>query len=156
MNIQKSISILLVSLTAVALAADGKTYGESLTLTEITKISQILDDPEAYVGRRVLIEGPIVDVCPHRGCWINVASDRPYEQITVKVDDGVIVFPLSAKGHRATVEGVVEKLHFTKEEMLARKKHQAEQRGEPFDSTTVEVEAQTIYRIRGIGAVIEE
>ena len=134
---------------------EGTSYGEPLTLTQVTPISEITDAPESFVGERVLVEGMVVDVCDVRGCWMEIAGDRDYETIQVKVDDGVITFPLEARGRTARVEGTVEKVEMTYEEALASAAHHAEERGEPFDSATV-TGPTTTYRIRGIGAVIQD
>lgn len=141
---------------ASALDVAGTTYGEPLTLTEVTPVSAILEDPAAYLGERVLVEGMVVEVCENRGCWMDIASDREFEKIQVKVDDGVIVFPLSARGHSALVEGLVEELALTYEEALEQARHEAEEHGEEFDPSTVPEGPQTIYRIRGLGAVITD
>lgn len=138
---------------AITAAPGGELFGESLTLTEVTPVSTILDDPDAWVGRRVLVEGMVVAVCEKRGCWMDIASDREFEKIQIKVDDGVIVFPLSAKGKRATVEGVVERLELTAEEALEEARRKAEEHGETFDPASV-TGPQTVFRIRGLGAVV--
>ena len=135
---------------------EGTTYGEALTLTEITPVSAILEDPQAYIGERVLVKGMVTEVCEMKGCWMDIASDREFEKIQVKVDDGVIVFPLTARGHEALVEGIVEELHLTYEQALAQAEHHAEEHGEEFDPSTVPEGPQTIYRIRGIGAVVAD
>ena len=133
----------------------GTTYGEPITLTSVTPVSAILDDPAAYVGQRVLVEGMVVAVCEEKGCWMDIASDRDFEKVQIKVDDGVIVFPLSAKGKQALVEGVVEQLELTYEQAVTEAKHKAEEHGTAFDPSTV-TGPQTIYRIRGKGAVIAD
>lgn len=134
---------------------DGEGYGETISLTELTPVSAILDAPDEWVGKRVLVKGMVVAVCEKRGCWMDIASDREYEKIQIKVDDGVIVFPLSAKGKQALVEGLVERLDLTAEEALAAAKEKAAEHGEEFDPSTV-TGPQTIYRIRGLGAVIAD
>jgi hypothetical protein len=73
----------------------------------------------------------------------------------VKVEDGVIVFPMSARGHRAVVEGVVEEVSLTLEEAIEQAKHHAEEQGLEFDPESV-TGPTTYYQLRGIGAVIEE
>ena len=137
-------------------AFEGTTYGEALTLTEITKVSAILDAPEQYIGQRVLVEGMVVAVCEEKGCWMDIASDAEFEKIQIKVDDGVIVFPLTARGHQALVEGTVEQLELTYEQALAQAQHEAEEHGEEFDPTSVPEGPQTIYRIRGLGAIVAD
>lgn len=129
----------------------GDPYGEPLTLTEATPVSTILADPEAWVGQRVLIRGEVREVCEKKGCWMDIA--HPDGLIQVKVTDDVIVFPVSARGRAAVVEGTVEALALTAEEAFAAAAHRAEEQGEPFDSTAV-FQPTTTYRIQGLGAVI--
>ena len=134
---------------------EGTTYGQPVSLTQTTAISEIMDDPSSFLGKDVLVEGTIVEVCTSMGCWMDIASDREFEKIQIKVDDGVIVFPVSARGKTALVEGTVEALDQTAEQAMAHAREMAEERGVAFDSTAV-FEAGTIYRIRGLGAVIAD
>ena len=128
-------------------------YGAGTTLQEKTKISDILARPDAYLGQKVLVEGTVVAVCAKRGCWLELASDRAYQKMRMKVDDGVIVFPMSARGKTALVEGIVEELRFTKEEAVARARHYAEESGRPFDPASVQGPFAE-YRVKATGAVI--
>ena len=128
-------------------------YGQKLTIAEPTKISKIMNDPESFVDQKVLIEGEILDVCEMQGCWIEIASDTPGERFKVKVNDGEIVFPTSAKGKMARAEGNIYKIEFNEKDALAYFKHMAEEKGEPFDSSSV-TGPTTIYQLKGQGAVI--
>ncbi len=132
-----------------------KEYGQPLTLKHVTNVADILESPDSYVDKKVLIEGTVVAVCSHRGCWMDIAAKKAFKQIRVKVADGDIVFPLSAKGREALVEGMVERLHFSREDIIRWRRHQAEQHGTEFDPKTV-TSGETIYRIKGLGAVIED
>ncbi len=133
----------------------GTSYGKPLTLSKITKVSHIMANPGDFIGKTVLVKGVVVNVCSHRGCWMDIASDAPFEKIRIKVADGEIVFPLDAKGKEALVEGVLEKLEFTKEQIIQWRRHHAEKHGETFDPGSV-TSGETHYRIRGTGAVIKE
>lgn len=155
----KRLTVLLAALVLVACSstdsdAPGVTYGEALTLDQVTQVSTILDSPATYLGERVLVEGMVVAVCEERGCWMDIASDREFEKIQIKVDDGVIVFPLSARGKQALVEGVVEEVQLSYEQAVEEARHKAEEHGEEFDPASVPEGPQTVYRIRGVGAVI--
>ena len=136
-----------------AKAPEGEKYGKELTLKETVKISALLENASQYVGKTVLVEGKIVDVCAKRGCWMELASDKEFQKIRIKVDDGVIIFPVTAKGKTATVEGVVESIELSKDAAVKHYQHQAEEKDTAFDSTTV-TGPVTIYQIRGAGAVI--
>jgi hypothetical protein len=103
----------LIAMAAVALvlpgAADTK-YGDGVTLEQTTKIEAILASPGTYAGKTVRIDGVATAVCAHMGCWMAVAPfDNPSgPTIRLKVDDGVIVFPVTAKGKRVSAQGVYE------------------------------------------------
>lgn len=150
-------TILTLIFANLSFAVDGETktntLGKTITLTEVTSISQILENPQEFLGDTVLVSGTVIDVCKKRGCWMEIASDSAFQSIKVKVKDGEIVFPLSAKGSTALVEGVVEQLVFTKDEVITMEKHHAEEQGTEFDPSTI-IEGKTTYRIRGIGADI--
>ena len=138
-----------------AIGDDKDKYGKDLTLKEKTSISNILSNPEDYLDKTVLVEGEVLDVCPKMGCWMEIESDVEGEKIKVKVKDGDIVFPAEAKGKNALVEGKVYKIDLTVEEAVEYYEHQAEERGEEFEPSTI-TEAVTIYQIKGIGAEIEK
>jgi hypothetical protein len=129
-------------------------YGKGITLKETTPWSQIMENPEQYEGKEVLLTGTVVEVCPKRGCWIDLSTDKDFEKVKVKVKDGEIVFPLSAKGSEALVEGVVEKLELSQKQAVNYLSHQAEEKGESFDSTSV-TGPLTIWRLKGLGAEIK-
>jgi hypothetical protein len=128
-------------------------YGKGVSLTEVTPVSAILDNPDSYIGQMVRVQGMIIEVCAKRGCWIYVAGDRPGEKIQVKVTDGEIVFPMSASGRLGIVEGIVEELKLSREDMIKYLQHLAEEKGQPFDPSTVKDER--MIRLRGLGAEIE-
>lgn len=101
----------LVSVLILSFVAPAETkLGAGVTLEESTPIATIVADPEAFVGKTVRIDGVATAVCTHMGCWMSVAaSDQPNApSVRLKVDDGVIVFPVRAKGKRVSAEGVYE------------------------------------------------
>ncbi len=156
-----TISALLLS-AAVLLAGDGKKYGEEITLKETTKVSEILANPDKYEGQKVLVEGLIVNVCEKRGCWIELASDKPYESIRVKVNDGEIVFPMEAKGEKAVVEGKVYSFEVEQEMECSGEEHEAgegmhkdvNKKSEADACCSKEKTTKKVYQIKGLGAVI--
>lgn len=135
--------------------AFAKTYGKGVHQAETTLVSAIFDNPDNYLGKTVKIEGLIVEVCSKRGCWMYVAGDRPQEKIQVKVTDGEIVFPMSATGRNGVVEGIVEEVVMSKEEMIKYQQHLAEEKGKPFDPASIK-EGSRFIRLIGIGAEINE
>ncbi|MBK7258229.1 MAG: DUF4920 domain-containing protein [Ignavibacteriae bacterium] len=149
-----TIACVLALTASLAFAGNPKNYGKTLTLKEVTRVSEILANPEKFNGKRVRVQGAVVDVCSKRGCWIRLASDKEYESIVFKVEDGVIVFPMDAKGKTAVAEGVISAKTYTVEQLIEQGKHQAEETGKPFDPSTVKG-PKTVVRIMGEGASIQ-
>jgi hypothetical protein len=143
--------LLLVCFPAPLLA---KSFGAPLGQKQATPISAILENPDAYVGKTVQVRGLVVEVCAARGCWMHIAGDKPFEKLRFKVNDGDMVFPMTARGKMATVEGVLQKFVLTREEVIARRKHHAEETGQPFDPASVTT-GETVYQLRGLGAVVD-
>ena len=141
-----------LGLSAVV-AQSGKHYGKALTGTETVKISELLAHPANYVGKTVRVEGIVTAVCEKRGCWMSLASDREFEELRIKVEDGVMVFPLEAKGKRAVAEGVLSKVEMDLEQSVAYAKHHAEEHGEKFDPAAIK-EPMVYYQVMAEGAVI--
>jgi len=139
-----------------AAAQAAKDYGKPLTLKVTTPISSILKDPKAFEGKRVQVEGLIVEVCEERGCWIKIASDKPFESIRFKVEDGVIEFPLAARGKMALAEGVVSVKQLTREQAVAQAKEMAKERGtlKSFDESKI-TGPVTDIQIMGEGARVK-
>lgn len=147
---------LSVSLCCLPVVADEATVlGEGVTLEEATPIHKILGDPDAYIGETIRIEGGVLDVCPMKGCWIEVGDDE--QSLRVKVEDDVIVFPSDSKGRLVAAQGTVEAVDMDRDSYLGWLAHLAEERGEEFDEATADIGdgPYRIIRLRGTGAEIE-
>ena len=159
MNIIRSsvVALAVAALTASAsMAQSTKDYGKPLTLKVKTPISSILKDPKAFEGKRVQVEGTIVEVCEERGCWIRIASDKEFEAIRFKVQDGVITFPMEAKGKLALAEGVVAITNLTREQAVEQAREMAKERGTlaKFDPSKIKGPV-TDVQITGEGARVK-
>ena len=149
---------LVLALAALPGIARAENYGAGVTLTETTSIAKILADPDAYVGKTVRIEGRVLEVCPKKGCWMELSEDpegKGPARLRVKVEDDVIVFPVTAEGKLAVAEGVVEAIPMTREQYTGWLAHLAEERGQTFDPASVGEGPFRLFQIRGTGARIE-
>ena len=101
-------------LALVAPLAAGETkLGTGVTLKDSTPIKALVDQPSAYVGKTLRVDGVATAVCTHMGCWMAVAAEGAEgtaedQTVRLKVDDGVIVFPVTAKGRKVSAEGMFE------------------------------------------------
>jgi len=144
----KLLSIVVVVVVAGALAGlragEGTTYGAGVTLKEATPIETLLANPDAYAGKKIRVDGVVSAVCQEMGCWIELSDPKLGKGLRFKVDDGVIVFPVSAKGKRASAEGTFEKIDLAK----ASQHETADMKADPKAATTV------TYLVRATGAVV--
>jgi len=148
-------ALALLVLAGSRAGAAEKSFGAGVTLAETTSVARILADPDAYVGKRVRIEGKVLDVCPMKGCWMELEEQKEgAASLRVKVDDGVIVFPVTSKGKLAVAEGVVEAIPMTRDKYVAWLEHLAEERGEKLDSSKIGEGPFRIVQIKGTGARI--
>ena len=53
---QKYILLFVLLLSISILAEDIKQYGNEITSTEKVNISQVLENPETFVGKKILVE----------------------------------------------------------------------------------------------------
>lgn len=145
--------LVLVAGVVAGVAAQEKKYGAALTLDEVTKVSDIYANPEKYSGKRVQVQGPVVDVCQMMGCWLAIGSDKEFQTIRFKVEDGVIVFPMSAKGKNAKVEGIISVETLSVEQQVAQGHEHAKEQKTTFDPKTVKGPKVNVM-IKGEGAVV--
>ena len=129
-------------------------YGSELALENVTPIAEILDTPETYLGKKVQIEGEVVDVCPMKGCWMEIKDPKTGQIMKVKVEDDVIVFDENSKGKNAIAEGELYEINLDKDQAISYMQHLAEEKGEAFDSTSIEG-PMVIYQLKGDGALVE-
>lgn len=135
---------------ALTMAQQPETFGAGVSLTETTPLVHLLDRPSDFEGKTVRVEGTVTAVCMHMGCWMALAPDKASDARTVlvKVDDGVIVFPLSAKGRRAVAEGVVERIGVNNAEgQKAAAEHAA-------DAAQAKSNVRTLWQLKATGALV--
>ena len=123
-------------------------YGKVLSDTYIYSIKEILSAPKKYIGDSILVTGVISEVCPMRGCWIQVKDNNSQQTIRVKVTDGDIVFPLSSKGRNVTAEGQFSKLVLSEKQAKSWKAHLAAEKGMEIDTAKVVLKPDDYFEYR--------
>lgn len=149
----KPVSLLFLLLSVVA-GAETR-LGKPLSLDSQTPIEKLLANPDRYAGKTVQVKGKVTEVCQAMGCWMHIVDPATNAMIRIKVNDGEIVFPKDSPGKMAVAEGKLVKLELSKEQAIARARHEAEENGRSFDPNSIKG-PKTIYQIRGTGAVILE
>ena len=137
----------VLAAAATLTAAQETKLGSGVTLKEATPVNALIAKPADFVGKTIRVDGVATAVCEEMGCWLALSADGTKDSKTVrlKVEDGVIVFPMSAKGKNVSAEGVFEEVGATDE-------HAKEAAGEhaKHDAT-----ASKSYQIKATGAIIK-
>ncbi len=124
----KQLALLLSVLLIAAAPQSGpgdKTYGEPLTIKEVTPLDQILAHPEAFLGKEVRTTGLVYEMCTEMGCWFSLvpklSSDRMIKIAWAQTD---VRFPIGDEtvGHVVEIQG---KVITSEEEEAAHAEHMA-------------------------------
>jgi hypothetical protein len=143
-------AVLACAVVTVAAAAGDEKLGKGVTLTDATPIKALYETPEKFVGKTIRIDGVVTAVCAEMGCWMALAeSDTSEQPVRLKVEHAAgIVFPISAKGKKASAEGVLEKIAAgDKEANEAASEHAGHAKVSDFAKK---------YHIKATGAVVKQ
>jgi hypothetical protein len=145
----RSVVVGLAVVYAAAHAAEPEKYGAGVSIAGTTPLIWLVERPAAFEGRTVRVEGTVTAVCTHMGCWMALAptDSAGARPVMIKVDDGVIVFPITAKGRRAVAQGVVERVGGDPEGQSAADEH-AKATG------TARSDPAATWQIKATGALI--
>lgn len=142
------ISAAALALAVATVAAEEIKLGAGVTLKDATPIAKLLESPDQFVGKTVRVDGVGTAVCEMMGCWIAISESDAKDAKTVrlKVEDGVIKIPVTAKGKNVSAEGVFE---------LAGDEHAKEAAAEHAkQSGHANPTAEKVYQIKGTGIII--
>jgi hypothetical protein len=142
---------LLLAFISISLTAETR-LGKPLTLKKPQTVEALLNTAEQSTGQVVQVKGKVTEVCQMMGCWMALAGTDG-KIVRIKVADGEIVFPKASVGKQAIAEGKLQKLELSREQAVARARHEAEEQGRPFDSASIK-SGSTVWQIQGAGAVL--
>lgn len=109
--------------TSTTIWAESQRFGTAVDLAALTPVSRIVAAPDQYLDKQVTVQGRIHSVCSNKGCWMQLESDQASQQFKIKVRDGDMVFPVSARGKTAFATG---KLHKTVLDLESSREHLAD------------------------------
>jgi len=134
----------VVALATVSVVAQETKLGAGVTIKDATPIASLVNTPDQFVGKKVRVDGIGTAVCEMMGCWIAIAENDAADAKTVrvKVDDGVITIPVTAKGKKVSAEGTFEPVA---------DEHGQEAAGEHAKH---DAKASKSYQLKGTGVVI--
>lgn len=148
----------LVMTTALSLATftvSAATFGGTVDKTKLVDVADILAKPQSYLQQQVTVKGTVEAVCQKKGCWMQLAADANQPRFRIKVKDGDMVFPVSAKGKTAYASGRLNPIEMDLASTRDYLAHKAEEQGEAFDPQSV-TKAITLYQLVPVAVEIAE
>ena len=109
----KYIYILITSLLIFACNSSSSqvnsvdSFGDPITMTEVTSLSDILVQKNDHVGQEFLVEGTAVEICQKKGCWMDIKDGE--DLITVRFKDYAFFMPKDGAGRNAKIQGIFSK-----------------------------------------------
>lgn len=154
MNLRKKLflSTTLALLTFTAAAAN---FGAVVDKTKLVEVADTLAKPQSYLQQQVTVKGTVEAVCQKKGCWMQFAADANQPTFRIKVKDGDMVFPVSAKGKTAYASGKLDPIEMDLESTREYLAHKAQEQGEAFDPQSV-TEAITLYQLVPVAVEISD
>jgi hypothetical protein len=147
---KKALVLGFVAMASMAMASSQEKFGAGVALDQATPIADIVKNPEAFVGKTLRIDGTATAVCAHMGCWMAVSESAAEGAATVrlKVEDGVIVFPVSAKGKAVSAQGTFERIKADDVEGNEAASEHAKHQAKPEAATAK-------YQLKATGALVK-
>lgn len=100
------------SQTAVAQApaapSSGSTarhFGEAITMSETTRLPDLMRNSATLSGRTIRTEGVVTAVCQARGCWMEIRDESA--QVHIRMHGHSFFIPRDAQGRQARVQATV-------------------------------------------------
>jgi hypothetical protein len=95
---------------AAPAATGKKLYGAPIAGPPSEELARVLQEPERYAGKEVVVSGHVRRACTRMGCWIELAAGRDPETPACRVffhGHGFFV-PKDSAGSEARVQGRLE------------------------------------------------
>lgn len=147
------LSLIFVLLCMTSTPVVGERFGDPLSDKVPVRIGELTRTPERFVDKRVKVIGLVDDVCPMKGCWVEILDQQARTTLRFKVQDDVIVFPAQAAGREIIAEGVLRRHEMDEARARLWLAHLADEKGEAFDPESVSGPLR-FYQIEGLGAEI--
>ena len=128
--------------------------GSQLDKTGSLEVNQLLAEPPPASGQKVTVHGIVTAVCRKKGSWLQLQTEAKAPIFRLEVNDGELVFPVSARGKTAYASGTLQVDSLTLQQTQDYLAYRAAEQGDPFDAALVQ-QPLTIYRLRPEAILIE-
>ncbi len=146
--------LLTTGLSAWHTQASPLVLGKTLNKSASVEVNQLVTEPARFHGQTVTVHGTVSAVCQKKGCWLQLQTGTSQPIFRLEVNDGELVFPVSAHGKTAYASGTLQVENLTLQQTQDYLAHRAAEQGNVFDVSMVH-EPLTILRLRPQAVLIE-
>lgn len=108
--------IILFVIIAAFLSSCGNTGKKNVTSTAEgsttglkVEFASLIENPDSYVGKNIVVEGKVVHVCTETGKKMFIVGDNPDVRLYVAAGENISKFPMELLGSEVVVEGTITK-----------------------------------------------
>lgn len=148
-------SLLSLLLCSIVVAQSGKrasawtSYGKKITLKSTTSLSTLVGKQASFLGKEILTEGVIDEVCENKGCWMVVKNKDTFVRVEFK--DYGFFMPWDSNGKKVKLQGALSEKTISK----TTAEHMAEEMKNPPIAKDQIKDEQTIMVFVASGVSIE-
>jgi hypothetical protein len=74
------------------------------------EFASLLQNPDNYVGKNIIVEGKVVHVCTETGKKMFIVGENPDVRLYVAAGENISKFPMELLGNEVIVEGTITKV----------------------------------------------
>ncbi|HLN20141.1 MAG TPA: hypothetical protein VK213_03575 [Bacteroidales bacterium] len=106
--IRKFLSLVSVVFIISACGNQGKNEA-ALKSGDASKVefASLAENPDAYIGKNIVVEGKVVHVCMETGKKLFITGDNPDIMLYIQAGENMPKFPLDLMGSTVEVEGTI-------------------------------------------------
>jgi len=82
---------------------------EGTETTAKVEFASLIENPDNYVGKNIVVEGKVVHVCTHSGKKLFIVGDNPDVRLYIQAGESMPKFPMELLGSTVVVEGTLTK-----------------------------------------------
>jgi len=90
--------------------------GEKIGDSPVVSLAEIIEHPDKYKGKMIILEGTVDGVCQKKGCWMEMVPADSEHGIRVTFKNYGFFVPKDAKGFKVRAEGKVKLSTLSKED----------------------------------------
>ena len=151
----KSIKFLFFVILSLLIACNEKPGDKSSsaenTDTEVVEtvvlVDDLMNDPDAYVGKVIELEGLVTHVCKHSGKRLHLTSAATNKMVRVEATGDINQFERELEGSDVRIKGLVQK-QVIDEDYLAKWENEMANKGENHDHSEGAEESEQINNMR--------